>query len=1045
MRKFLPLLAVLLGCTLLAAAQTKEISGRIVDKAGAPIPNASVIIKGTNKATVADFDGNFSIKTSPGTSLTITAVGYKTVSIKTQNQTALTIALESADKLMDEVIVTAGGIKAKRKELGSVNTVIKSDALTAGKAVDIANGLQGKVAGFMISGTGGGVNPSYRLILRGQRSLTGNNQALVVLDNVVVPNTFLSGLNPEDIDEVTVLNGAGAAALYGSMASNGALIITTKKGKKGTTSVAVSNTLTVESVGFYPKIQKKFGAGGSAYGLDANGKPLFNYLENQSYGPAFDGVKRPLGAPLEGGGQDSAVYAYNAGHFKFWEKGITNQTDLSLQTGDDRSTFYLSGQYVKATGTTPGDKMNRTTVRINGTRKVGEKVNVTYSSSYSQKRLDITTQTGSMYANMLNMPSNVDITKYKNWRTDSFANPNGYYNPWYANPYFTADNNRANYRDDYLTASVELKFTPVKGLDLIARQGISTHNYSGKNTVGAFTYTDYAKHTDQSSKSDISASVNDYGSYNTNLITDLFLQYNKTVSDFSFNLTSGAQFTQNQAKYVAVSANGLVIPNLFNVSNGVGTPGASEGNFKARQVGVYGDLRIGYKNYLFLHATSRNDWVSILNPENRSFFYPSAEVSFIASEVIDALKQTPISYLKLRANWSKVGQVNLGTSSDFGAYYLNPIYSPTNGFPYGSLAGYSVGNGLVSKNLTPEFTKGYEFGFDLNAWQDRITTNFTYFDTKTTNQTVTTNISNATGFTGLLTNAGQTETKGVEATASVVAFQNKDWLVNVGGNYTYEDNSVIYITTDLPKLSLASSGSGSSYAVAGRTFPVIMGYDYVRDPQGHVIVDRTTGLPTKTADIVVLGNATPRHRLGLNGSVEYKGIRLSFVLEHRGDYKIFNSMGPEMDWSGTGYRTAVYNRESFVYPNSVYEDPSKPGTYIKNTSVAIANGNGNNGFWTDGINRDVTSNYVTSAAFWKLREVTLSYTLPASVLGKVSFIKQATFSIQGRNLLMWMAKDNLYTDPEYSTSGNENNGVGLTGLNSAPPSRFYGASISLKF
>jgi len=156
-------------------------------------------------------------------------------------------------------------------------------------------------------------------------------------------------------------------------------------------------------------------------------------------------------------------------------------------------------------------------------------------------------------------------------------------------------------------------------------------------------------------------------------------------------------------------------------------------------------------------------------------------------------------------------------------------------------------------------------------------------------------------------------------------------------------------------------------------------------------------------------------------------------------------MGPEMDWSGTGYRTAVYNRESFVYPNSVYEDPSKPGSYIKNTSVAIANGNGNNGFWTDGINRDVTSNYVTSAAFWKLREVTLSYTLPASVLGKVSFIKQATFSIQGRNLLMWMAKDNLYTDPEYSTSGNENNGVGLTGLNSAPPSRFYGASISLKF
>jgi len=1045
MRKVLSLLAVLVCFVVEVSAQSKPISGRIVDKTGQPIPNATIAIKGTAKATVANSEGNFTLNAKPGDQLNISAITYKTFTIKVGDQSSLSITLETAERLMDEVIVTAGGLKARRKEVGTASTVIKGDVLTVGKSTNVANALQGKVAGLMVSGTGGGVSSNFRVILRGQRSLTGNNQALVVLDNVIVPSSVLSSLNPEDIENINTLQGSGAAALYGSQASNGALIITTKKGKKGETSITASNTVMVESVGFFPKIQKKFGAGGTAYGLDANGKPSANYIENQAYGAAFDGVKRALGAPLEDKSQDSAYYSYNDGHLKFWEKGITNQTDLSLATGDEKSTFYLSGQYAKVTGTTPGDKYNRAVLRLNGSRKVGNKVTVTYSSSYTQNRYDITSSTGSMYSNMLNMPSNVDITKYKNWRTDKFANPNGYYNPWYQNPYFTADNYRSVSRNDYLTANIELKYTPIPGLDLTARQGLSTNNNSGKNTVGAFIYTEYAKHTDQSSKSDISASVSDGSGYTTNLLTDLLAQYNKKVSDFSINLTTGVQFNQNQSKFVGVSANGLVIPNLFTVGNGVGTPGAVESNFKARQVGVYGDLRIGYKDFIFLHGTSRNDWVSILNPENRSFFYPSVDVSFIASEVFDIIKNSPINYLKLRGGWSKVGQVNLGTSSDFGAYYLLPTFNPTNGFPFGSLAGYTVGNGLVSNNLTPEFTKGIEFGFDLNAYQDRITTSVTYFDTKTDNQTVNTTISNTTGFTTLLTNTGQTQTKGIEVTANVVALRSKDWEVSVGGNYSYEHNVVNFISADLPKLFLSGSGTGSSFAMGGKVFPVIMGYDYERDKQGHVIVDRTTGLPTKTSEIVVLGNATPRHRLGLNAGVSFKNFHFSVLFEHRGDYKIFNSMGPEMDWSGQGYRTAVYNRESFIYPNSVYEDANKPGTYITNTSVAIANGNGNNGFWTDGINRDVTSNYVTSGSFWKLREVSLSYSVPASILGKTKVIKDATISVQGRNLFLIMAKDNLYTDPEYSVAGNDNNGVGITGLNSAPPSRFYGATISLKF
>jgi TonB-linked SusC/RagA family outer membrane protein len=1030
----------------LAYGQARTVSGTVRDEKGNPIPFATVTVKGTKSGTSADANGNFSIKVQGGNALVVSSTGFQSREISVQGQNNVSVSLAGTAKMIDEVIVTAGGIKAKRKEIGTANSVIKAESLTAGQAVNVAGGLQGKVAGLQINATGGGVNPSFRVILRGQRSLTGNNQALLVLDNVIVPNEVLGTLNPDDVEDVVVLNGAGAAALYGSQASNGALIVTTKKGKRGVTSIGLSHTSTIESVAFFPKIQKKFGAGGTAYGLDPNGNPLFSYLENQSYGPAFDGMKRPLGPALEDGTQDSAAYSYNDGHFKFWQKGITNQTDINLTSGDDNSTFYLSGQYVDVKGTTPGDKYNRASFRLNGTRKVGQKVNVTYTAGYTQNRYDITTQTGSMYANMLNMPSNVDITRYKNWRTDPFANPNGYYNPWYQNPYFTADNYRANRRNDYLTGSFEIKYTPVNGLDLIARQGVTTKNYSYKNTVGEFKFTDYAKNTDQSSKSDISASVSDGSSYNTQLLTDLQAMYTKKISDFSFNLIGGAQWTQNQAKFIDMTANGLIVPNLFNVNNGVGTPVVGESNYKARQFGAYGDLRIGYKGYLFLHGTGRNDWVSVLAEKNRSFFYPSVDLSFIASDAVEPLKESSIiSYLKVRAGWSKVGQVNL-KDGVFGAYQLLPTYSSSaSGFPYGSLPGYTVDNVLVSNNLRPEITKGYEAGFDLNLFKDRFTSNFTYFTTKTDNQTVSTRISSSTGFSSLLTNTGQTQSSGIEVTAHVTPLKSKDWAVTIGGNYTYLDNKVNNISADLPKLSLATYGADGpgSYAVAGQTFPVIMGYDYKRDPQGHVIVSKLTGLPTKSDTISILGNATPKHRLGIDGSVKFKNLSLSFLFDYRGSYQVYNSMGPELDWSGTGYRTAIYDRQRFVFPNSVYGDGN--GKYVTNTNITIPNGNGNNGFWTDGINRDVTSNYVTSGDFWKLRELALAYDLPTSVLNKTKFIKGARISVQGRNLFMWMAKDNYYTDPEYSDAGNDSNGIGLTGIGQTPPSRYYGATISVKF
>ncbi|HSB94384.1 MAG TPA: SusC/RagA family TonB-linked outer membrane protein [Flavitalea sp.] len=1037
MRKFLSLLLVGLLYSALSFGQAKVISGKITDKQGVPVPFVTVTVKGEKRGTSADVNGQFSISAKKGDVLVVSGTDRKTTEVVVGDESTVTVAVDQADKVLDEVIVTAGGLKTRRKEVGSASTVVKAEALVAGKAVNVAGGLQGKVAGLQISATNGGVNPNYRLILRGQRSLTGNNQALLVLDNVIVPSDVLGNLNPEDVEDVTVLNGAGAAALYGSQASNGALIVTTKKGKKGSNTVTVANTTTIEQTAFFPKFQEKFGSGGTAYGYGSE----FNYLENQSYGDAFDGSLRPLGPPLEDGSQDSAIYAYNPGHLKFWETGVTNQTDVALSSGDDNSTFYLSGQYVTTTGTTPGDKYNRTSLRANGTRKIGKKLMITYTTAYTQNRYDITTQTGSMYANMLNMPSHVDITKYKNWKTDKFANPIGFYNPWYQNPYFTADNNRSLSRNDYLTGNVELRFTPIKGLDFIARQGVATRNFSNKNTVGKFVYTEYSKNTDQSSKADISASVQDGSGYTTNLLSDLLALYNTKWDKFSLSAVAGGQWRQDEFKSVNVGANGLVVPDLYNVSNGVGTPDASEFLAKARQMGVYGKITLGYNGYLFLTATGRNDWVSTLSPDNRSFFYPSVEASFLASEAIEAIKfSNVISFLKFRGGWSKVGQVNLGGA--FGAYQLLPTFSSGSGFPFGSLPGYSVGNSLVSNNLNPEMTRSYEFGFDLNLLHDRFTSNVTFYKSKTDDQTVNTSVSNSTGFTGLRTNTGQTLSSGLEVTASYAVISNRDWNVRVGANYTYLDNKVNFINSQLPRLALSTYGSSAgSYAVAGEVFPVIMGFDYKRDDQGRVIVNDITGLPSKADTISILGNAVAKHKLGVNFNVDWKRFSFSMLWEYRGDYQVYNSMGSELDWSGTGYRTAVYDRKSFVFPNSVYFDGSK---YVENKTIAIANGNGNNGFWTDAVNREVNSNYVTSGDFWKLREVSLSYEIPGSAIGKSNVLKGINVSVQARNLLLLMARDNYYTDPEFSDGGNDTNGIGLTGLTS-PPSRFYGATVKFRF
>jgi len=564
--------------------------------------------------------------------------------------------LEQEVTQFNEVVITAGGLVVQKRELGNMATTVKSTDITQGKSQNAVAGLQGKVPGLLVSAVSSGVNPNYRVVLRGQRSLLGNNQALLVLDNVITPNSVLGNLNPEDILDIQVLNGAGAAALYGSDASNGALIVTTKRGVAGKTEIKISNTTTAEMVSFLPKLQSEFGSG-----TTPDTPPVYTAYENQQYGPRFDGSMREIGKPLSDGSIQTVPYSATDARNDFWETGMMNQTDFSINTGNDKSTLYAAAQYFRQHSTVPWDKYKRYSFRANFDQNVGEHVKLGVSTNYISNRYDISTAVGTAFNDVLMSPAQVDITQYKDWKNNPYANPNGYYNEYYDNPYFTLSNNRSDTKNNYFQGTMDLKWNPIKPLTFTARLGLSSRNVFIKNTTGKFTFSDYTKSISGSSKTDIPGGVTDQAIYQNQLIGDLLAEYKADLSeDFSLNVVAGFQSRENTTKDMFVSANGLVVSDVYNVSNTLTNLGGGEYNARATQYGLYGDVRLGFKNWAYLHMTARNDWRSVLSEENRSFFYPAVDLSIIVSDAISSMQNSNlIDALKIRGGYSQVGQVNI--------------------------------------------------------------------------------------------------------------------------------------------------------------------------------------------------------------------------------------------------------------------------------------------------------------------------------------------------------------------------------------------------
>ncbi|MGI4885268.1 MAG: SusC/RagA family TonB-linked outer membrane protein [Janthinobacterium lividum] len=1089
MKKF-TLLFLLAMTSLLqqAFAQNRSISGRVTDRTNSQgLPGVTVLAKGTTVGTSTNSDGTFVLSVPPtATTLTFSFVGYTTIDQPIGTSATINATLAPDAKELGEVVVTAAlGIQRQQKEIGYATATLDSKELTQARVTNVANGLAGKVSGLQIQTLNNSVNSAPRVTLRGSRSLTGNNEALIVIDGVITTNDVLGALNPDDIAAISVLKGANAAALYGSQASNGALIISTKKGSN-TPQVTFSHTSQAESISFLPKFQTEFGPGSpdwynnsdnakagiffkpdntvdSGYGYQYQG------FENQQYGPRFDGSVRPFGQPLADGSIQQLTYEARPNEKRaFFNTGYQMQNGVTFSGGDEKTKFFTSYQNVHNNGIVPKDKFDRNSFRFNASRELG-RLNVGFNVLYSQQKADVTSnldRNTSVYWNVFNTSVMAPLTSYSNYQSDKYSDPSfGYYNAYYFNPYFIVDANRTIDRRNTLQGNIDLSYKVTDWLRVQYRLGTTTTSQSNESTQNKFSLAPGSPKQITS----YTGFVQDLSSSLTRINSDLFVSMDKTFGDVTVQAIVGNNVQQLDSRYDYVASTALAVPvtetaGVFNLQNRIGNLDGRAARAQTRLYAFYADLTLGYKDFLYLHGSGRNDNISILDPGNRSFFYPAVDASFIFTNAIPALKDVSwLDYGKLRGGISKVSQVNLsgatvnGVYNTGGAYQLASTYPQGLGFPFPSRASFTAGGQLVQPGLLPENTRSIETGIELSFLKRRISTAATYYSQKSTNQTVNTTISGASGYQTYLLNAGEVQNQGIEFDLNITPIRlDNGFSVTVGGNFNYNNNKVISLPGGLPQLVLAGSGASGQttnadlYAIAGQSFPSLVGTYYQRTPQGQVIMARVNDpndatlvryAPQIAADTKNFGNTQPKYKYGFNANITYKGLTLAGQGELRTGYVVYNTIGENLDFTGGGTRSTQFGRQDFVYPNSAISNDGGV-TYVPNTSGLTPGGSE---FWanTPTWNTGVAENYVTSGTFFKIREVSLSYTVPTALVSKFGLIKGASVNLFGRNIFTWVPKENIYTDPEFSGTAVGSNAVGINTVLQTPPTKFYGATINV--
>lgn len=1016
----------------LSVAQQKPISGKVTDQSGLPIPSVNVLIKGKSQGTITDFDGIYNIVAVDIDTLVFSYLGLETLEITVSSSEIINVIMQEYVTALRTINVTALGIQRQKKTLTYQADNVPSEELVKVMPTRAAQGLTGKVAGLQINVQDQGVNPNTQIILRGLRSISQSNSPIIVIDGAVASQGAFDDLNPLDVEDVNVLKGATAGILYGSLGSNGAIIVTTKKGELGQKfTIGLISTTSMETVAYMPDFQQEYGTGYAG---------VYEPRENTSWGPRFDGQVRQIGPTFADSTFQAVPYAAVKDNLKnFFETGYTFQNTLYLSGGTTSSSFYLSLSDQQTTGLIPSDTYDRNTFKVNASQTLG---NLTLSVNSSYLR-DKTSVVGSrlgqfdeqIYGLLLSTPVNIPLTEYRNWEDpNSYGHPDNYYNLYQDNPYWAIDTNRDNDKTDRLIANIQASWDIVDWLNFTARLGLNNSSGYGKDYRRRQSYDP----TLQSFKGYITPFV-----FESEFQTNSYSAEAILKADFDagkwFDITAILGGTNNSfdSRISSIGFNDLSIPGFFDISNGVGTPEVNLDESKKRTYGFFADATLGYKEFLYLNLAGRYDFTSTLPSGENSYFYPAAGLSFIMSEVVPSLKENDI-YIKLSAS-------NSTTYNDLGPYQINETYSQAASFPYGDLNGFSVSDVAIDPGITKEKINTTEFGLNTSFFKNRLTFDAAYFITKSTDLITLTTPSVTSGSSSFLTNIGEIETKGVELTLGGEILKSENWGWDASFNFTSNEAVVKEITEGVDEITISSIDYSffpdrvGFYAVEGEAFPQIKATTYLRDPQGRVVINPEDGNPL-VGPLNNLGKTTPDYIIGFTSRLRWKTLSLSLTMDYRTGHVYFDEGSDYAEFSGRSVASIAYDRENFVFPNSVIE--TSPGIYEENTSVTITEGN-NYVYWAD-FYGGIKENYIKDASALKVRELALNYAMPDKYL-RNSAIHALEIGLIARNFFTYLPGENLFSDPEFQNNNQPDNAIGIGGILQPPPSKSLGLNLKIEF
>lgn len=1042
-------------------AQTREISGVVTSAQDrSTIPGASVFVKGTTLGTVTGNDGRFTLRIPQSAkTLVVSFIGMTTQEVPVTSSATYNVALKLAPVEMSEVVVTALGIKRSERSLGYSAAKVTNEDITVTGNSSAINALQGKIAGVNISSASGAPGASSRVVLRGISSLGGANQPLYVVDGVPINNSMsgsdvdinggldfgnrANDLNPNDIQEITILKGGSGSALYGSRAANGVILIVTKKGAASTNGVAkveFSNATTFETPLRLPKMQNEFGQGWYDGTLEAN------LEENGSWGPKFDGVNRVWGHVVDNQQMYKPYVALPNNVRDFFDTGINNNASVSITNGNDRSTYYMSYGYVNNDGMMPttADSYKRHTVALRGSTKFGEKFNVQGSLNYIRKddRFAPTGQEQSVLDGLWQGARDISIVDQKDYK-NKFNNVDNYYTVYAQNPYYVLNEHGNRFRDNRIFGNITMDYNILPWMTATWRVGSDVSNATLK-TWRAITLSKRAHYNDEVGR------VSESSDYNSELNSDLFLSMKKTYNDFDANVVVGQTVNQRERRSQGAEVIGLSLPGFYNLSNSASTPTVYGTLSKRRLVGVYGTVDLSWKQMVYLNFTGRNDWSSTLAPKNRSFFYPSVSGSFVFTELLNSDIRKIISFGKITAGISQTG-------NDASPYLVNSIYPqafPDDryrglNFPLaGAINGFTLSNRLGNPDLKAELTTEKEIGTVMKFLDDRIGLDFTYYDRTTTDLIWNVTLPSSTGYTTQTRNLGKVTNKGIELLLSFVPVKTKDLRWELSWNYAKNNNKLVELIPGLDQIDLGAGTSAVGFvARPGMPIGLFEGVVALYTPDGRPVVN-SQGLPVSDPARQILGDSNNKYTMGANTNLTYKNWTLSASFDFRHGGLFYSRTSEMMYFTGNAPQTTYNDRQPWIIPNSVQNinaaDPSKAPVYVENT-VPISGFNNNlNSYYnqTYGAGKFGKLNLL-DRSFVKWRELSIGYNFPKKFFAGTP-ITGANLAVVGRNLILWTPKSNIFADPESTTWGDERGlGAAYGEYGAMPSARSIGFSIKL--